>query len=60
MKTGGIVYRFPLNITKLSAMIKKYQLKKVDKYGSEVVWLSLFEKDAGDKTAVPSGSSSDL
>jgi hypothetical protein len=60
MKTGGIVYRFPLNVTKLSAMIKKHNLKKVDKYGSEVVWLSLFEKDAGDKTAVPSGSSSDL
>jgi hypothetical protein len=57
MKTGGIVYRFPLNVTKLSNMIKKYSLKKVDKYGNDVVWLSVFEKDAGDKTASPSGSS---
>lgn len=60
MKTGGIVYRFPLNVTKLSAMIKKHNLKKVDKYGQDTVWLSVFEKDAGDKTASPSGSSSDL
>jgi hypothetical protein len=57
MKTGGIVYRFPLNVTKLSAMIKKHNLKKVDKYGQDTVWLSVFEKDAGDKTASPSGSS---
>lgn len=57
MKTGGIVYRFPLNVTKLSAMIKKHSLKKVDKYGQDTVWLSVFEKDAGDKTAAPSGSS---
>jgi transcriptional regulator CtsR len=60
MKDGGIVYRFPLNVTKLSAMIKKHSLKKVDKYGQDTVWLSVFEKNADAKSSATGSSGSEL
>lgn len=50
MKSGKGVYTMALNLTKLRSMIDKHKLVKKDKRSNDdVVWLTVFERDAASK-----------